>query len=139
MFTKVPPIYTNPQLLLGDDQTPKIIQGIEVDSKEEWNWYLASRRFGWPGEKFVFQVPINGGRTRRGGLLIDFLFFTVPLWTPVFIDGEYWHRYSLEDALKRSKIKAILGFSKDPVSVSADDIPNEETANAKFLEIIGPY
>jgi hypothetical protein len=41
---------------------------------------------------YLFQVSYWGGRTMRGGIVLDFLVFTQPLATPVWINGEYWHR-----------------------------------------------
>lgn len=40
---------------------------------------------------YLFQVDYWGGRRFRGGMVLDFLSFTVPLYTPVFINSEYWH------------------------------------------------
>lgn len=41
--------------------------------------------------EYLFQVDYWGGRKLRGGIVLDFLVFSIPLPTPVFINGEYWH------------------------------------------------
>ncbi len=50
---------------------------------------------------FKFQHPIGGGRGMRGGIVLDFLVFTVPKPTPLDIRGEYWHQHNqtIEDDL----------------------------------------
>ncbi len=42
--------------------------------------------------RFIFQYALGGGRTKRGGIVLDFLVFTDPLRTPLDIRGEYYHQ-----------------------------------------------
>jgi len=44
------------------------------------------------GIEFIFQYQFFGGRALRGGMVVDFLAFTSPLPTPIWVHGEYWHR-----------------------------------------------
>jgi hypothetical protein len=37
-------------------------------------------------------VDYFGGRRTRGGFVVDFLVFTKPRPTPVWINGSYWHK-----------------------------------------------
>ena len=41
--------------------------------------------------EFLFQVSYWGGRRFRGGMVLDFLVFTVPVPTPVWVNSDYWH------------------------------------------------
>src|SRR5512145_3073504 len=44
------------------------------------------------GISYLFQVDYWGGRTLAGGMVLDFLAFTVPLPTPIFVNGDYFHQ-----------------------------------------------
>ena len=44
--------------------------------------------------EFTFQMPVGGGRSLVGGLVLDFLVMTVPRPTPVWVHGEHWHQGS---------------------------------------------
>jgi hypothetical protein len=57
-------------------------------SSYEYNFALALDKYNMD---YLFQVDYWGGRSMRGGLVLDFLVFTQPLYTPVWINGEYWH------------------------------------------------
>jgi hypothetical protein len=56
---------------------------------------------------YHFQVMLNGGRERRGGVVLDFLVFTAPKPTPVQVHGEYWHTgsHAAEDLLKEQVLR----------------------------------
>lgn len=41
---------------------------------------------------YVFQASYFGGRRVRGGVVVDFIVYTRPLPTPVWVNGEYWHK-----------------------------------------------
>ena len=55
------------------------------------------------GMKYIYQYEFNGGRDVRGGQLIDFIAKTAPLWTPIYVNGEYWHgpHRKYEDTIKQ--------------------------------------
>lgn len=40
---------------------------------------------------FEYQVPRFGGQSVRGGTVIDFVIYTVPHPTALYVDGPYWH------------------------------------------------
>lgn len=44
------------------------------------------------GLDYLFQASYFGGRRVRGGVVVDFIVFTRPLPTPVWVNGEYWHK-----------------------------------------------
>jgi len=43
------------------------------------------------GEEYIFQAPLAGGRSIKGGLVADFLVATGASWACWFIQGNYWH------------------------------------------------
>lgn len=43
------------------------------------------------GEEYVYQAPLNGGRSVKGGLVADFLVPVGAGWACWFIQGDYWH------------------------------------------------
>jgi hypothetical protein len=43
------------------------------------------------GLDFLFQVSYFGGHALPGGIVLDFLVFTKPLYTPLMVNGDYWH------------------------------------------------
>lgn len=73
--------------------SPKLIlQGHEA-SKNEYNLALA---FDAVHLKYEFQEAFFGGHRLRGGLVVDFILQTVPLPTPIWVHGEYWHKNEQE-------------------------------------------
>jgi hypothetical protein len=58
-------------------------------SKNEWNVAQALETVGL---EFKFQLSVAGGRSLAFGIVLDFLVETVPLPTPVWVHGEYWHQ-----------------------------------------------
>jgi|GEM_PF-2496475 len=67
---------------------PMIVQGRTAGSLNEYNVAIA---LGMLKLTFEYQVPIMGGRNFRGGSVIDFMVHTVPIPTPVWVQGDYWH------------------------------------------------
>ena len=67
----------------------------------EWRVSVALDRLNIP---YLFQYEVGGGRTTRGGIVLDFLAITSPLSTPIDVRGEYWHR-------ARHKIDDDLGLA----------------------------
>ena len=105
------------------EQEPPIdtINGIMPGSVQEWRAALALSRMKI---SFEFQLSIFGGRSMRGGQVIDFWVYTVPLPTPVYVQGSYWHRRSkkTENQLSIQAVKrAYKGHILDPV-----ELPEEE-------------
>jgi hypothetical protein len=44
------------------------------------------------GLDYLFQVDYWGGRRLAGGMVLDFLVFTEPVPTPIFVQGAYFHQ-----------------------------------------------
>lgn len=104
------------------------VQGQMPDSKEEFYFALALERLEL---KFIFQFEIFDGRERRGGQVVDFLVYTAPLPTPVYINGEYWHRDRDKDEYKIARAKMYFkGNAQDPVVIWAKDLQDIDMAYA---------
>lgn len=98
-----------------EEDLPTTIQGKRVGSKNEARVCLALDFFKIP---YIYQYTFNGGSRVRGGQVIDILAKTVPLWTPIYIMGAYWHGETkkYEDTIKiREFTKATRGYFRDPV------------------------
>jgi hypothetical protein len=73
-------------------QEDLIIQGHKA-SKNEWNLAWA---FDTVHLDYKFQEAFFHGHRLRGGIVVDFILQTVPLPTPVWVHGEYWHQNAQE-------------------------------------------
>jgi hypothetical protein len=103
------------------------IQGKEATSYE-YNFGLALEYYKI---EYLFQVWYWGGRTTLGGMVLDFLVFTNPLPTPVFINGEYAHsgKRQMIDFLQESMLNTGRAGEFNPVKVYwADDVVPYEAA-----------
>jgi hypothetical protein len=60
--------------------------------------------------EFIFQASYFGGRTIRGGQVLDFLVYS-PFEIGVQVYGDYWHtgQFSAEDRLKIAVLEQFLG------------------------------
>ena len=65
---------------------------ISFGSKNEENVYMALESLK---HDFAYQYDIMGGRSRRGGLVVDFLVYKAPLPVPINVQGAYWHSASM--------------------------------------------
>jgi hypothetical protein len=92
--------------LENPDDTPGLINGKQAGSSYEWNHARALWALGW---EFQYQVPMFGGRDRRGGVVLDFL---ITNWLANIVInpiGEYWHRNISADQLEDARIRKALG------------------------------
>lgn len=88
------------------EEAPGLINGIQAASSYEWNVARALWVLDWT---FQYQVPLFGGRRRRGGVVLDFLVPTRPAQTVVNPIGEYWHRDTDADKREDLRIMDYLG------------------------------
>lgn len=117
----------------------KPIQGKMPDSVEEYRFSISLEKLDL---RYDFQVPVFGGRSRRGGTIIDFVVDTAPLKTPVFIDGGYFHNQATaakQDEIIRARIRqAFRGTLRDPVSI-ADTLLKDQSASDAVARLIFGY
>ena len=108
---------------------PGLIQGTQAKSKEEWRVALA---LGKLQIAFEYQYQIFGGYGIRGGQIIDFLAYTVPLITPIYVLGEYWHKTRQSEGelkLLMEQVKMYFnGQANDPVGIWDYDLQTAEQA-----------
>lgn len=105
----------------------KPVQGIMPDSKEEYWCALALYRLHL---RFDFQKHVMGGRSGRGGQVVDFWVYTVPKPTPVYIQGDFWHYAqgrSYQSQLNIAKLKSYYGASiMEPVEIMTSTTPTPD-------------
>jgi hypothetical protein len=89
---------------LPEEKPIGIVQGRIPRSKEEWRVANALWKLQIP---FRYQVDFNGGANVRGGQVIDFLVSTVPMPTPLYVQGSYYHPQATrgEEEYKQRKLR----------------------------------
>lgn len=62
---------------------------------------------------FYFQVSFFGGRQLKGGIVVDFIVKTIPLPTPLWVHGSYWHsgRQRTIDLMQQSMLFMYMAGS----------------------------
>lgn len=101
-----------------EDEPPFYIRGVLAGSKDEYwcslNLDRIQERTGW---EWDYQVPVNGGRSRSGGNVIDFLIYTPGRWTILDPMGRPWHtgrredRYQMENVARQKNWELIAWFT----------------------------
>jgi hypothetical protein len=80
------------------------IQKLEASSYEvNWAMALDTLKIG-----YVFQYSISGGFRLRGGQVLDFLVLTKPMYTPLEVNGDYFHRDAKEEFENEVEINRIF-------------------------------
>lgn len=105
------------------------VQGVSASNYE----YRVAVSLHKLGLEFLFQFEVLGGRARRGGIVLDFLAFTVPLSTPVWVNGEYWHQgeQESEDKLMQAFLMSNApGEFAEPVVLWGNQLQTQEDADA---------
>lgn len=103
------------------------VQGKDA-SKPEYFVAIALERLKIPYE---FQYKIGFGHRVIGGFVVDFLAYTVPFPTPIWVHGEYWHSaaQSAKDKLQQNMIRHFMNGQIMPaIVVWEDEIPTVEDA-----------
>lgn len=118
------------------DMPPFFIRGTQAGSKEEYWCSLALDRieqeegYGWD-----YQVPIYGGRTVSGGLVIDFVVYTPGRRSWVSPMGRYWHTGTHEDRF--DEINAAQKAGANLIAFFTDEIPTKEITYTFLKEKLG--
>ena len=116
---------------------PYPIQGKTPGSREEFRVALALDRLKLG---YIYQYGFMGGASLPGGQIIDFWVYTVPLPTPVYVQGKYWHGSSkrTDDRLKQSRVnRAMKGQVNLPVEIWDYEIPTMDRAYQVCKERLG--
>ncbi len=82
------------------------VHGIKVDSINEKNVAVALDKLGY---EYAYQKYLGAGGI-RGTSIIDFLVYTVPKPTPLFVHGAYWHggQFAFTSRLQEQFINAKM-------------------------------
>jgi len=119
-----------PKMEGGKEQEPPLtpIQGMMPASRPEWRVAMALNKLKI---EYDYQYSYNGGRRTAGGQVIDFMAYTAPLPTPIYVQGDYWHRgaKSSEDSYKQAQvIKLFHGQVNMPLLVWEHQVPSIDAA-----------
>lgn len=124
-----------PEKVSGDVKTvtfPQVrpIQGIMPDSKEEYWVALALYKLHI---RFTFQYQLWGGRQYKGGQVVDFWVYTVPLPTPILVQGWYFHYATAEKTAETKQNLMYLedrlkGYAAKPIEIMDTEIPTPDDA-----------
>lgn len=104
-----------------------LIQGMQADSINEIHVATALSKLGF---EYEFQ-KVWGISGVLGSQVIDFLVYTVPKPTPLFVHGRYWHTgaRATEDALKMAELESRTHrFWATPVIIWEEDCETVEDA-----------
>jgi hypothetical protein len=114
----------------------KEIRGMAVGSTYEANVADALDALGW---KYWYQYQVAGGRERRGGMVVDFIVWTRPAATPLWVNGRYWHaRRGEQDRLQQARLKQLIKFpTRDPLTLWDEDCMTFEDAYSFLLAALG--
>ena len=128
------PILRLPEKIPNDSKPPlpevQRVQGIMPDSKEEYWVALALWKLHID---FVFQYQLFGGRKYKGGQVVDFWVYTMPLPTPILVQGWHWH-YSTAEKTSQTKLNLMYlesrlnGKAMKPVEIIDIEIPTPDDA-----------
>lgn len=114
-----------------------MVKGRVVDSKEEWFVSNSLTKYGW---EFIYQQPYFGGWMVSGGFVVDFLVITVPLPTPLWVNGEYWHSgvQAERDALHQTLLQSRLRGQYLPAkTLWAEDLSDQDESDKSVLAMFG--
>lgn len=112
------------------------VKGVVVDSVNEANVAKALDRLNID---YAYQYYF-GELGIRGSQIIDFLLYTVPKPTPLFVHGEYWHAgvKAIEEVLKQSSINMKMrGTWADVVIIWEHECETEDQAFNSLREKLG--
>lgn len=128
------PILRLPEKIPTDSKPPlpevQRVQNIMPDSKEEYWVALALYKLHID---FVFQYQLFGGRKYKGGQVVDFWVYTMPLPTPILVQGWYFH-YSTAEKTSQTKLALMYlesrlnGKAMKPVEIIDTEIPTPDDA-----------
>lgn len=122
-----------PKLQDPSEFPPFYVKGQRAGSKDEYWMSLAldkvEEQTGWG---WAYQVPVYGGRRRRGGQVVDFLLYSPGRWTIVDVKGRYWHtghrddQRDIEDVARKKNWNLIGWFT--------DETPTKESVYQKLRQ-----
>lgn len=136
MARKSRPNSTREITMKSPEDAPGLINGRQAGSSYEWNIARGLWTLGWT---FEYQVPLFGGRMRRGGVVLDFLLPPHPMQTVINPIGEYWHRNAAADQLEDARILKKLGKGTRMLRPGTPDCKTYEAALEYLTREVGRY
>jgi hypothetical protein len=113
------------------------IQGKKATTPE-WRIGKALDKMGLT---YKFQYSILGGRN-PGGQVLDYYIYTVPLPTPLNVNGDYWHRLnkSYRDNLKANQTNELFNNAANPLVIAWEhDLGSIDEAEATLKKLLGGW
>jgi hypothetical protein len=109
------------------------INGVTPGSVEEWRVAVALWHFK---KRFEYQIPLFGGRSVRGGQVLDFLVLD-PFPMPLQVFGEYWHEGEMnsEERLNISRIENY--FKQKMIILWGSQLENQTMAINSVGRVLG--
>lgn len=120
-----------------ESDDPKPVKGIMPDSKEEYFTALALDKMRLD---YDYQYQVEGGRQFRGGQIVDFMVWTAPLPTPIYVQGAYWHSglQKMQDIVNVERLKSVFyGQIRDPLLVDTVYLATRDMAYATIRRLLG--
>ena len=111
-----------------------MIQGMVPDSVFEWRVSKSLDKFGWT---YTYQEPLAGGRSLRGGQVIDFLVDTRPKQTALYVQGEYFHGSKEQE---KDELLQAYAFGKEKLLVEVvltEQLQTQEESDQVIHNIFG--
>ena len=102
-------------------------------SKATSNEYFVAQALDSIGLEYAFQLSIAGGKSLSFGIVLDFLVETVPLPTPLWVHGDYWHTGARrqKDLRQQDIVKQYLeGAILEPIEIWGHESNSLEMALA---------
>ena len=88
-------------------EQPGMINGRPAASMEE---YRVAKALWKLGRDFIYQFPLFGGTSVRGGYVLDFLVDPDGVIVPLEVQGERWHsgQFASGEQLRKAMIESYL-------------------------------
>ena len=96
--------------------------------------YQALLKLGWRQQDIEIQTPILGGRSKRGGQVLDFVVYR-PSPLPIEANGDYWHRDEEREYL--ATVEAFAAYGVYPVIIWGSEATTPDETYQVVLNRVG--
>jgi len=116
----------------GGPEVIGTINGMPVGSSWEWHTAQGLWMLKW---RFDYQVPINGGREVRGGQVLDFVVYTNPNPSIIYVNGEYWHNDPDMELMAQAQAAQAMTGAKIIVMGRSESVTRDDAYRYLLKEI----